>query len=436
MFLGSNIENLSESLSNMSLNGNNATNTNIPTIQAAKEIASTIKTFSGRSEHLEYFINSVDRFFNRYGRTTDNSLSEFVFAAICSKIIDQAGDFLLCRSDLNTWPEIKAALRNKFGDRTNRHILQQQFIYLSRGKNENILDFLDRIKLLKMKLNLKINSDPDLDQPTKYSLINQNEVTAVTVLISNTHSELRTLLMLQKPKDIDEATSLVINHALFEQQINLRQNSQQTNRQLNTHKQQHKDFIRPNHSRYQSQSQYIPNERTFAPPTQQYFPQQFYQTPRQFSQSYNQTNFPSQPINIQPRQTQQKRFLTNREVFGKPANVFSPNPNFKPQNKTEPMSTTSRTPSARLYNNQRQNYFQQTSPRNFISEELTNLETDNQIINSEINDGQLPPEYFDNYDDCYLNTPNDNQLVEESDNDTTHFNHQNFPEITSPPDEP
>ncbi|KAL3273140.1 hypothetical protein HHI36_014594 [Cryptolaemus montrouzieri] len=46
------------------------------TIQAAEEIANTLRPFSGRSEHLEYFINAIDKFFDRYGRTADNSLTE------------------------------------------------------------------------------------------------------------------------------------------------------------------------------------------------------------------------------------------------------------------------------------------------------------------------------------------------------------------------
>ncbi|KAK9879626.1 hypothetical protein WA026_006692 [Henosepilachna vigintioctopunctata] len=188
------------------------------TIQAAKEIANTLRQFTGRSEHLESFLNSADRFYERYGRTQDNSLSEFVFASICSKIIDEAGNFILCRPDLGTWPEVKQALKEKFGDKIDRHVLQQQFIFLTRNKHENISDFIERLKLTKMRLNLKINSDTHVDPQTKLSLIQQNEITAITVLISNCNSELRTLLMLKNPSNIDEATSLVLNHSLMEQQ--------------------------------------------------------------------------------------------------------------------------------------------------------------------------------------------------------------------------
>ena len=164
------VNQLAERLNEMALNGNNTT----PSIQAAKEIANTLRPFSGRSEHLESFINAADKFHERYGRTTDNSLNEFVFVSICSKITDEAGNFILCRPDLNTWPEIKTILKNKFGDKVDRHVLQQQFIFLTKHKNENITDFLERLKVMKMRLNLKINADEKLDTATKLALINQN----------------------------------------------------------------------------------------------------------------------------------------------------------------------------------------------------------------------------------------------------------------------
>ncbi|KAL3273398.1 hypothetical protein HHI36_014844 [Cryptolaemus montrouzieri] len=126
------IDNLANSLQNLSLT---IRNEDMATISAAKEIAHTLRNFSGRCEHLESFINSVDKFLDRYGRTTDNTLSEFVFAVICSKIVDEAGDFILCRPDLGTWPEVRKALREKYGNKIDRHVLQQRFTFLSRNRN-------------------------------------------------------------------------------------------------------------------------------------------------------------------------------------------------------------------------------------------------------------------------------------------------------------
>lgn len=360
------VDSLVEGLNKMSLTGSNGTASAVSTIHAAKAIAGTLRPFSGRSEHLESFINSVDKFYDRYGKTTDNSLSEFVFATICSKIIDEAGDFLLCRHDLDTWPEIKTALRNKFGDKLDRNVLQQQFIFLTRNRNENIIDFLDRLKVLKMRLNLKINADPYLDETTKLSLINQNEITAVTVLLTNTNPELRTLLMIKNPKDIEEATAYVINHSLIEQQLQLRQPQQLTrpHRPPQRHIPQISKLPQFNYNPRQFPQSFVPSQ-----------PQPFNQRPFANMAFQNQQPFPRQPINVTPRPVQ-RHFPTNEQVFGKPVNVFSPKNSHKPQGKPEPMSTSSKLPTLRTkLQNYRPNFFKSTGPCNFIAEELTNLET-------------------------------------------------------------
>lgn len=67
------------------------------TLAAKKEIAHNLRNFS------EPFIIVTDYL--------QSSLKEFVVASITSKLIDQAGDFIFCRPDLKTWPEIK---KNRF----------------------------------------------------------------------------------------------------------------------------------------------------------------------------------------------------------------------------------------------------------------------------------------------------------------------------------
>ncbi|KAL3282389.1 hypothetical protein HHI36_005574 [Cryptolaemus montrouzieri] len=364
------------------------------TIQAAKEIANTLRPFSGRSEHLEYFINAIDKFFDRYGRTADNSLSEFVFAAICSKIIDEAGDFLLCRHDLNTWPEIKQALRTKFGDKTDRNVLQQQFIYLTKNRNESIAEFLDRLKLLKMRLNLKINSDVEINAATKMALIDQNEVTAVTVLISNCNTELRTLLMLKNPRNIEEATSLVVNHSLMEQHLNLLQNSHHprtpqkfVNR--NSHPNVHNSIpIKPHNNQFQN-THIHQNRSNYQPPVQQ---------------RPNNT-FPNQPIKYDQRSIKQ-HFPTNSQVFGKPTNVFS----------------------QEIHTNPKIN--RNLCPR--VVEELTNVETEDKYDDSSESA---------NYCQCCTSTShviNEGNYLEEDSDDSHSFptNDQDFQDFEIPNDNP
>lgn len=85
------------------------------------------------------------------------------------------------------------------------------------------------------------------------------------------------------------------------------------------------------------------------------------------TQNYFRQLFPSQPINVQPRQDMPpQKFFSNSNVFGPPRNVFQPTgktPNYKP----EPMSTSTR------------NTFQKQKPnigtyKNY-SHELHNIQT-------------------------------------------------------------
>ena len=158
------IDSLTQSLSNISLN--------MTTLTAAKEIAHTLKSFTGNSDHLEFFISSVDKFYNRYYTgSIDESLKEFVFASICSKLTEEASDFLLCRPDLTTWPKIKDALRQRFGDRINRQVLAQQLNFLTRSRREPILDFIEILEVLKSGISLKIAADDSLNQGTQDALM-------------------------------------------------------------------------------------------------------------------------------------------------------------------------------------------------------------------------------------------------------------------------
>lgn len=379
------------------------------TIQAAKEIAHTLKPFNGRPEHLEFFINSVDKFYERYYiNTTDESLKEFVIASIHSKIIDSAGDHILCHPELTTWPLIKIELRRKFGDKVNRHTLSQQLNFLTRNKNESVLEFLDRLKILKNRIALKINSEA-LVQSTKTALIEQTEETAITVLLSNINSELRTILLINKLKDLDDTYTYILNYSLIEQQINSRTQTTRNNFTTQTATQNMQKH-RPNNSSF-NQSNHFPQPNS---------------NPHNFTNSYQiAPRFPSQPINIQPRPIQQ-RFPTNREVFGKQTNAFPKNNPNQPVDSPKPMSGVSiqpkrnfSRPPSQIQNNNpnfrlnqwKQNYWRQNPhanplvftelthlENNYPSEEFLNENYTNQPQNNIDNFEQESPEYFDQND--------------------------------------
>lgn len=394
------IDDISQNLLNLSINDCDIDNldlNNMATITAAKEIAHTLKTFTGKPEHLEFFINSIDRFYNRYfvGQN-DDALKEFVISCIQSKIIDEAGDFLLCHPELTTWTLIKQALREKFGDKINRQVLTQQLTFLTKTKTETILEFIERIRLLKNRICLKINSE-NVALPTKQALTEQIEMSAVTVLLANTPSELRTILMFRNPNTIDEAYDIALNHSLVEQQIQARSNilSQRTPNTNFTPKQ-----LPPKQTQQQIQMRPYTYSNNFVPIQQPNF--------NNFNPSYsNQSKpaFPSQPINIQSRPVPQ-RFFTNQQVFGKPTNVFSKENSNKNNEKPTPMSITTRNTTMRDRNPFNQRYNGQPS---FGFQELTYVADDNPtIINQPQSDSSsseptAESEYSEQY--YYTNNP-------------------------------
>ncbi|KAB0800483.1 hypothetical protein PPYR_06223 [Photinus pyralis] len=387
------IENLSNILQNMSLT--------TPTIQAAKAIADFLPTFSGDSSQLESFIKRCDTFYNSYGITADTALNNFSFNVLYSKLKDEVLNFVMGRPDLTTWPLIRTALRDHYGDRVDRQTLTREFLHMSIGRNENILDFLDRIGQMKSRLEIKISSESGTSAERKVLLMEQNEGNALGVLLSNVDDKVRLLLEIGNAKNLTEASDIVVRHFYNEQRINsMHHDSRQRPNQLpkfpnKTNTVTKRPFqnsfpFGQSYNNYtphfdQTQVQRTPYRYEFNPRPN--FPNRLYQ--HEFNPR---SKFPSQPVNIQSPPVKQY-FPTNSQVFGKPKDVFSPKNSYKPQNKPEPMSTTSRNPSIHHKQQQQYNYFRSDSKPNFISEEIHLAEADNEIYSkSDYNSDQYPCE--------------------------------------------
>ncbi|KAL1488742.1 hypothetical protein ABEB36_014541 [Hypothenemus hampei] len=233
-------------------------------------------------------------------------------ATIKSKLTEDDRNFYLSRPDLTNWPEIKLGLRQKFGDAITYFVLMQQLQYLKIERNEGIMQFLDRLKTFVQRIIAKIQCEV-LDPTSKATLLIQVENTSVLILTANSPQTLKTMLMIQRPATLDDAVQTP-----------------------------------PNTFRNQSHPIALP-------------PQNRPQT------------FPSQPIHIQSRPIN-RHYPTNAQVFGQPRSLV---PN-KRQDSPTPMSTSTAGP-FRLQQQKQpslryQNHFVPTGPRNFVSQELTNVE--------------------------------------------------------------
>ncbi|XP_066157664.1 uncharacterized protein [Euwallacea fornicatus] len=221
--------------------------------------------------------------------------------AIKSKLINEAGNFLMTRPDLKTWADIKQALRTKYGDPYSRQNLVQELIYTTRSHNEPIFDYLERLKSLNHRITSKIISDISLTGISN-SLIAQNELIPVQNLVTNSPVELRTILMVQNLVNLDLATSFVLNYQMAENHMKF---TRQNNPNFTNPGVKPKQNIRP---QFQQQVQYRqPPQHYPKPGFQQFWPQPVQQ-------------YSSQPIFVPPKINHPHQFPTNSGNFRKPFN--------------------------------------------------------------------------------------------------------------------
>lgn len=215
--INSEIEALDLSLNHLNLEDNLIDNmAHQPTVEqlisAARNYGEIIPKYDGKSNSLESFIIKVDAYFDKYGDTEDDTLNNYVFCLICSKLVDEANDFASCRSDLTTWPALKTALRNKFGDFTDRKILAHQFKTLRLKPNEELNDFIERVKSVQTRLNLKIRMDETISDAQRETYQEIHEQTALEVLYNNAPQMLQTILDVKAHSTLTEATTTVLNY--------------------------------------------------------------------------------------------------------------------------------------------------------------------------------------------------------------------------------
>lgn len=367
---------------------------NLNRMEILKSFASILPTFSGNSEHLETFILAIDEFHDLY-YTGDDVQKKYVLGVIRSKLIDNSRDFLMSRPDLKTWAAIKTTLREKYGDPINYQVLMQQLNYIYKNKNESLLEFVQRLKSFIQRIVSKIQSQ-NIDNNSKLILTAQAEKTAVIVLMSNVPEALKTILLVHNPETLDAALVQVTNFNLIESQINLknqvtqRPSSSQSNHNTNNRNSQHQQTP----FNYYNYHTINPQQNTFRQP------------------------FPRQPVNVQPRPVKHY-YPTNAQVFGKPKNVFAPqkNQNYNNnnqgfnQNRPTPMSISTAGPS-RI----NQNVFRPSGPRNFLSQELTNLETEEIKEEESYQDCSESYEVYPEFQDEFQNLAIGNEHENENQN--------------------
>lgn len=202
-------DSLEESQNNSVRNMANQTTESL--IAAARSYGEIIPKFEGKANTLENFIAKADKYYEKYGNTDDDTLTDYVFCMLSNKLINEANDFAICRPDLTDWPMLKAALRNKFGDFTDRKVLTHQFKNLKLKYNEPLNEFLERIRALQTQLDIKIQMEDSLTQEQKTLHKEINEQTALEILYNNCPQMLQTIIDVKAHTTLTQATSTILN---------------------------------------------------------------------------------------------------------------------------------------------------------------------------------------------------------------------------------
>lgn len=348
----------------------------------------TIPKFNGDPGTLEIFIEHCNFLIATYTNVSDanDPINGFLIRAVISKLSGNALVLIGSRPEIRTWDGLRSLLRLSFGDQRNIDCLVQEMLMAKPNRNETSLQFGQKVQKLRSAIASKLIS---LNLPLlerNFKLANYDEL-ALKTFIRGLSGRTQDMVRLRNPGNLELAISIVLEEENFT--LYQKQNYTATpTASYNKVPVQNRPPIvhRPN---YQTFSQNFVRQPPFLPSSyvQQQIPSQF------LKPQFPKPQFPSQPIDVQPSQSQAtpQKFLTNKQVFGPPKNVFKPTGNIPPR-QYEPMSTTSRnTTVQRSQNFHNPNYFRSTGPRNFISEELHHL---NEIS-----------------EDCYTaNNPEDQEL--------------------------
>lgn len=324
----------------------------------------TIPPFDGNSLVLHSYIESVRSTFLNFPDDTHHVTHNLILQAVKNKLKGRAQTLIASRTDLITWEGIETLLKSTFGDQRDLQYLTHQLTTMRPNKNERPYDFGLRLQQLRAVILTKINDDYPDKQIRDLQIDNYNNI-AKTTFITKLPINVQTIVRIKNPESLEDALNYVLEEEEFQNFAKLQAStsgiSQLTPKPTLQNTAFHRNTHNPNFNRNFNFTQ---NSHQDLYPTQRNFTQP--QFTNNFS-TYPHNQFPSQPINVQPRQVRQN-FPTNRQTFGPSVrqNVWKPNPNTTLPKPT-PMSGISHTTQ------------QRPKPMSGVNQYLHNTETTDHV---------------------------------------------------------
>lgn len=382
-----------------------------------------IKSFDGDSNTLNKFILKCTKLVDAYSALRNAELDSHIFDCLQEKLTGKAEFMVGNRSEIRTWNAMKNALLQCFSDRRNTDCLVQELTRAKPQKNEHLLQFGNRLQLLRSNVAQRISNDTNLNENEKLCHISYYEKTALNTFIAGCTGILKNNMHLKNLESLEDAMAYVVEFENFESLYGHLNHSQNNNfnKQPNFNQ---PNFNQPNF-----------NQPNFNNPNNQF---------NNFNRQ-NKYQWPSQPINIQTRPQQPKRYPTNREVFGPPQNqnVFKPKP-IPPSQMTKPTPMSISVKNSNGFSKQQPiqqpfrnnfNYFHNPNPNqkpDFIFEELHNNEYEEDTspypdYNPDYNEYQYndPESYNESYDYNQSQIQDDTEFYEQNQNFSQNYNTKN-----------
>lgn len=347
----------------------------------------TIPVFNGDAHTLEVFLEHCEHLLVTYKNPNEQDpINGFLIRAIIGKLSGNALMLIGSRPEIRDWNSLKNLLRLSFGDNRNLDCLVQEMMALQPSKNESFLNFGQRIQRSRSAIASKLIALNLSKEERTFQIKNYDDLSLKT-FIRGLSGRVQDMVRLRNPNSLEVAISYVLeeeNFMLNQKQFRGSQIMQKP--QFNNVRAPSNAAQTPNQN-FNSFS--YANPQNFYRPYQN-MPQNSYQNSVQ-----QRFQFPSQPIDIRPRQNMPPpKYFTNAQVFGSNrSNVFKPTGKV-PQNKPEPMSISTRNTMIPRSTN----HFKPSGPRNFMSEELHNID---EACDNQNSDSYQPEDnYFQN---CNVN---------------------------------
>nr|CAH7762868.1 unnamed protein product [Callosobruchus chinensis] len=244
----------------------------------------TIPHFNGDNSTLEIFLEHCDHLIGTYTNANNQNdpLNSFLIRAVVSKLTGNALALVGSRPEIRNWNELKILLRLSFGDQRNLDCLVQELIIMKPHKNESFFNFGQRIQKARSAIASKLISMNLAVAERTFQIKNYDELCLKTFIRGLT-GRVQDMVRLRNPDSLELAISYVLEEENF--MLHQRQSGQSQNSSFTQNLQ--------NRSQPQLPVQFSNN---FNQPKIASFPRY----PNISPQTRN--TFPSQPINIQPRQ--------------------------------------------------------------------------------------------------------------------------------------